>query len=165
MREGQLMATDLQTPHSDEVLVLTRLLQAPPSLVFQVWTMPEHLVQCFGPSDFTLPVCEVDFRVGGSYRFCMLSPTGSKHWAWGEYLEINEPHRLVFTWNRETGDVVDGSESLVTVTLEERGDKTLLTLTHVRLRAAKDRSDHRQGWSECLDRIAEYSAARAASIR
>ncbi|MBA2379414.1 MAG: SRPBCC domain-containing protein [Blastocatellia bacterium] len=51
---------------------------------------PDQLV---GPNEFTLPFCEVDFRVGGAYRFCMLAPDGSEHWVTGEYRTIAKPNR------------------------------------------------------------------------
>lgn len=139
---------------ADDAVVITRLLSAPRELVFRVWSQPEHLVRWFGPSGFCLPTCEVDFRVGGSYRFCMRSPEGRDHWVSGVYREIVEPELIVFTWNRRPGDVEDITESLVRITLEERDGKTLLTMRHEGLRSAKDRVDHRGGWSEALDRLA-----------
>ena len=82
------------------VLAFTRVLNAPRQLVFRIWTQPAHLVRWWGPNDFTLPACEVDFRVGGKYKFCMRAPDGSDHWVWGRYQEIVEPERLVFSWHR-----------------------------------------------------------------
>ena len=147
------------TPTTDDVVVITRLLRAPQALAFQVWTSPEHLVRWFGPTGYDLVACELDFRVGGTYRFCMRSPEGRDHWVSGVYREIVEPERLAFTWNRRVGDVEDISESLVTVTFEPQNDKTLLTLRHEGLRSAKDRVDHRGGWSEALQRLVELVEA------
>src|SRR5690348_11911501 len=103
------------SPPQDRVLVLTRVFDAPPSLVFQAFAKPEHLVRWWGPKDFTLPVCEQDFRVGGTYRFCMRAPDGTDHWVWGEYLEITEPTKLVFSWHREDAHGKPFNESVVTV--------------------------------------------------
>ena len=86
---------------SDRALVKTRIFDAPREIVFEAWTRAEHLVNWWGPNDFTLPFCEIDFREGGSYRFCMRSPEGEDYWVWGEYREIDEPGRIVMTWNRE----------------------------------------------------------------
>jgi uncharacterized protein YndB with AHSA1/START domain len=72
-------------PEEARVLTLSRLLDAPRSLVFQVWTQPQHLIRWWGPNNFTLPACEVDYCVGGKYKFCMRAPDGSDHWVWGRF--------------------------------------------------------------------------------
>src|SRR5205809_662027 len=59
---------------ADRAMVLTRLFDAPVGLVFQAWSSPKALAQWWGPKDFTLPECEVDFRVGGAYRMSMQGP-------------------------------------------------------------------------------------------
>ena len=151
--------TDLSRPSADDVVVITRLLSAPQALVFEAWTRPEHLVRWFGPTGFELAACEVDFRVGGAYRFCMRSPEGRDHWVSGIYRQIVPPERFSFTWNRRPGDVEDITESIVTITLEPQDGKTLLTLRHEALRSAKDRVDHRGGWSEALQRLVELVEA------
>ena len=144
---------------TDDAVVITRLLNAARELVFQAWSEREHLVRWFGPTDFCLPECEVDFRPGGAYRFCMRSPEGRDHWVSGVYREIVKPERIVFTWNRRPGDVEDITESLVTVTFEDRDGKTLLTMRHEGLRSAKDRVDHRGGWGEAIQRLAAHVEA------
>lgn len=149
-------------PNEDRVLVLTRLFDAPRPLVFQAWTEPQHLVRWWGPSNFTLPVCEQDFRIGGAYRYCMRAPGGTDHWVWGEYREIVEPERLVFTWEREDeAGLRAGLRNLVTVTLAAQGRKTHLTLHHATFQTRADRDDHRGGWTECLERLAQHVAPPA----
>ncbi len=140
------------------MLVLTREFAAPRELVFQAWTRPEHVARWWGPHGFTLPVCTQDFRVGGSYRFCMRSPAGTDHWVWGEYREIVEPERLVFTWEREDEDGLRCLLSnVVTVTLAETAEgKTRLTLHHATFQTMADRDDHRGGWTESLERLAAF---------
>lgn len=151
------MAADIEiaTP-TDSVLVLSRTLDAPRVLVFKVWTNPEFLTRWWGPSDFTLPFCETDFRVGGAYRFCMRSPAGEDHWVWGVYREIVEPKLIVFTWDREDIDGRQRRNSLVTVTFAETEGKTLLTLRHSDFATKWDRDDHQGGWTQCLERLAEF---------
>lgn len=146
------------SPPARRVLVLTRLLDAPRSLVFSVWTRPEHLARWWGPKDFTLPFCEADFRVGGAYRFCMRSPAGTDHWVSGVYREIVEPERIVFTWEREDAEGQGGSGSVVTVTFADRDGRTELTLRQAVFKSAKARDEHQGGWTECLERLAEYVA-------
>jgi uncharacterized protein YndB with AHSA1/START domain len=139
------------------VLVITRVFDAPPGLVFSAWTKPEHLVRWWGPKDFTLPFCETDFRPGGAYRFCMRSPDGVDYWVQGIYREIVEPERIVFTWDRAETEGYPGRGTLVTVTFAEHGDgQTKLTLRQAIFESTDDRDAHQHGWSECLDRLGHY---------
>lgn len=142
---------------ADRVLIITRTIAAPRELVFKVWTQPEHLVRWWGPKDFTLPVCEQDFRTGGKYRFCMLAPDGFECWVSGEYKEIIEPERIVFTWIRPPMDDLPERTNLVTVTFEACGDKTNLTLHHAIFMTTGDRDGHNVGWSQCMDRLVSYA--------
>jgi len=139
-------------PHE---LRLTRLLDAPRPLVFQAWSEPRHLVRWWGPHNFTLPFCLVDFREGGAYKFCMRAPDGTDHWVWGVYREIVEPSRLVFSWNRTPASepVNPWAVTLVSVTFAEEGTLTRLTLLQARFQNEEDCVDHRGGWTECLDRL------------
>jgi len=137
-------------------LVITRILDAPRALVFKVWTQPEHVVRWWGPKGFTLPSYKADFRSGGAYRYLMRSPEGTEHRLVGTFREIFEPERLVFpfAWEDEEGKL--GPETLVTVTLEEQGAKTKLTLHQAVFESVTARDSHNQGWSETLDRLAAY---------
>jgi len=141
---------------ADRVLLIERVFDAPPSLVFAVWSKPEHLVNWWGPKDFTLPHCITDFRVGGEYRFCMRAPDGIDHWVWGKYIEIVEPDRIVFTWEREDENGHAKQSTIVTVTFENADGKTRFRLHHAVFGTTFDRDDHRHGWGECLDRLAAY---------
>jgi uncharacterized protein YndB with AHSA1/START domain len=144
---------------TEQTLVLTRLLDAPRRLVFDVWTRPEHLARWWGPHNFSLPTCEVDFRVGGGYRFCMRAPDGTDHWVRGEYREIVDPERLVFTWVRDDEEGLRfHSTNLVTVIFAEHGAQTKLTLHHANFQTTADRDDHGGGWNQCLDRLAELTS-------
>lgn len=140
-------------PTDQRTLVITRTFNAPARLVFTAWTRPEHLVHWFGPTDFTLPTCEQDFRVGGRYRFCMHAPDGSDHWVWGEYREIRAYDRLVFTWEREDASGAPWVDTVVTLTFEEVEGRTRFTLHQALFATRSDRDEHNGGWSECLDRL------------
>lgn len=76
---------------------VTRVFDAPRDLVFAAWSKPEHLQQWWGPTDWTLPVCKVDFRVGGEWLYCMHSPDGIEAWGKAVYREISAPERIVYT--------------------------------------------------------------------
>jgi uncharacterized protein YndB with AHSA1/START domain len=139
-------------------LVVTRLLDAPRSLVFKVWTQPEHLARWWGPKDFTLLSCETDVRPGGTWVRCMRAPAGTKHIKRGIYREIVEPERLVFTYVDEDAEGRLGPETLVSVTFEEQGGKTKLTLRQSGFESIGSRDAHEGGWVSCLERFAEYLA-------
>ena len=144
---------------SDRELVITRIFDAPREVVFDAWTKAEYLARWFGPSDFTLPFCEIDFRVGGSYRACMRSPQGEDHWVWGEYKEITEPERLVFTWNREDTDGNIWSSTIVELNFVDRDGKTEFTLRQGMFETTPFCEEHSFGWNQCLDRLGEFVAS------
>jgi len=140
----------------DRELVINRNFDAPREVVFSAWTRAEHLGRWFGPKDFTLPSCEIDFREGGSYRFCMRSPEGEDHWVWGEYREIVEPERIVFTWNREATDGKIWSTTVVTLSFIERHGITEFTLSQSLFETTAYRDEHGYGWGQALDRLGEF---------
>lgn len=115
------------TTPSDEEVRMTRLFDAPPDLVFEVMTQPEHIRQWWGclGDGYSVPVCEVDLRVGGKWKFVNRHPQGEATF-YGEYLEIDRPHRVVFT--EIFADFPD-TPSTVTSELVAEGDKTRLVAT------------------------------------
>lgn len=147
---------DIAPDIEQRTLVLTRTINAPAHLVFAAWCHPQHLVRWWGPKDFTLPLWEQDLRVGGKYRFCMRAPDGSDHWVRGEYLQIIEPVRLVFTWLREDEEGDIWCDNVVAIELEERAGRTILTLNQTAFATVAHCDEHRSGWTECLDRLAQF---------
>lgn len=108
---------------SDREIVITRMFDAPPSLVFETMTKPEHVLRWWGPRTMKMTVCEIDLRVGGKYTYVHCTPDGQEFRFIGEYREIDPPHRLVAT---ETFDEpkFGSPTSLNTVTLEDVGGRT-----------------------------------------
>ena len=139
-------------------LSLTRVVGAPRALVFGVWTDPAHLARWWGPQGFVTTELSADLRVGGAYRACMRSPTGTFHCRRGTYREIEAPERLVFTyaWEDEHGAL--GPETIVTVTFTELGAKTRISLHQAVFESTGARDSHRAGWTSCLERLADYVA-------
>lgn len=138
----------------DEIsLEIVRMFNAPPALVFRVWSSAEHLVRWWGPKDFTVPTFKTDFREGGAWRACIRSPEGTDHGCSGTYREIVAPERIVFTFRWEQEDALD---TLVAVTFEDVGGRTRLTFRQTPFRTVADRDSHVGGWSECLDRLATH---------
>jgi uncharacterized protein YndB with AHSA1/START domain len=152
---------------SERELVVTRTFGARRELVWKAWTEPEYLMRWWGPKNFTSPVCQVDFRVGGVYLFCMRSPEGQDFWSTGVYREIIEPERIAYTHSfaDEKGNPVPAShyqmpgdwpaETLTTVIFEEDQGKTKLTLRHTGIPSGVMSEMARAGWNESLDKLAE----------
>jgi uncharacterized protein YndB with AHSA1/START domain len=117
----------VSTP-SDQEIVQTRLFDAPPQLVFDAMTKPEHVRRWWGALDdkHSVSVCEIDLRVGGSWRFVGSGPKGDFPAFYGVYREIARPERLVYT---EIFEPYPDNGSLVTQTYVEEGGKTRLTVT------------------------------------
>ena len=90
--------TDAAAIPAERELTITRVLDAPRSLVFKVWTQPEHMVRWLGPKGFTAPSCKLEVRPGGAWRACIRSAEGVDHWMRGVYREVAPPERLVFTF-------------------------------------------------------------------
>jgi uncharacterized protein YndB with AHSA1/START domain len=115
------------TTPSDREIVLTRLFDAPRRLVFDAMTKPEHVRRWWGQlgEGYSVPVCEIDFRPGGAWRFVNRHPKGEAAFH-GVYREIAAPERVVFT---EIYEPFPDVESIVTSILTEEGGKTRLTAT------------------------------------
>ena len=113
------------TTPSDRVIVMTREFNAPRKLVFEAWTQPEHVRHWFGPRGVTLPVCEIDLRVGGAWRYSWRKDDGSEMTMTGTVQEVKAPERLVTTerWGPEW------PETRNTLVLTEAGGRTTMTLT------------------------------------
>ena len=135
-------------------LVVERVFDAPRGLVFKAWSEPKHMMHWFAPKGFTVPACEMDFRVGGRYRLCMRSPHGRDHWVHGEYREIVAPERIVWTGTLED----DGNETLTTVTFDDHDGKTKLTVHQTYSFESDSTRGAPQGWAETLERLADYVA-------
>ena len=78
-----------------ERMVVTRVFDAPRELVWKAWTDPKYVMQWWGPKGFTAPFCEMDFRVGGKFLYCMRAPDGQEYWNGGEYHEIVLHEKIV----------------------------------------------------------------------
>jgi uncharacterized protein YndB with AHSA1/START domain len=139
-------------------LVLTRTIDAPPEIVFEVWSKPEHLAQWWGPSGFSLPSCDLDFRPGGTFRYQMRSASGDE-WLRGVFREIVAPRRIVFTFAWGDAERATHPETLVEVTFESHVGKTKLTLRHSGFDTESATRGHEGGWSQSLDRLVAYAAS------
>jgi len=146
------------TTPTDREIVMTRVFDAPRSLVWDALTKPELLKRwMLGPPGWTMPVCEIDLKVGGKYRYVWCNADGTEMGMGGALREIASPQRLVVT------EKFDQSwyqgEALVTNALVEQGGKTTLTLTILyESREARDtalKSEMERGVAASYDRLAE----------
>jgi uncharacterized protein YndB with AHSA1/START domain len=152
---------------SSRELVITRVFDAPRALVWKAWTDPEQVMRWWGPKDYTSPFCKIDLSVGGKYLFCMRSPEGIDYWSTGVFREIVPMERIVFTdsFSDDQGNVVPAShygmgedfptELEVTVTFEEEGGKTKMTLRHAGMPEGDIMEQTGAGWNESFDKLAE----------
>ena len=117
---------EVTTP-SDQEIRMTRLFNAPRHLVFEAMTRPEHVKLWWGRlgDGYSVPVCEIDLRVGGAWRFVNRHPKGEAAFH-GEYLEIAPPGRLVFT---EIFEQFPDTVSVVTTEFTDEHGKTRMTAT------------------------------------
>ena len=115
------------TPTSDREIHFSRLFDAPPAIVFEAMTRPEHVRRWWGclGEGYSVPVCDIDLRVGGAWRFVNRHPHGEAAFH-GEYLEIAPPSRLVFT---EMFEEFPDSVSVVTTDLVNEAGKTRMSAT------------------------------------
>ena len=129
------------TTPSDREIVLTRLFDAPRRLVFDAMSKPEHVRRWWGQlgEGYSVPVCEIDFRPGGAWRFVNRHPKGEAAFH-GVYREIAPPERVVFT---EIFELFPDVESVITSVLTEEGSKTRLNPARPPLGLASARNEAR----------------------
>lgn len=140
---------------ADDELLITRIFNAPASLVFALWSEPEHFKRWMGPEEFDCPVAEMDFRVGGAYRGMIRSQAQGENWFGGVYREIEPNQRLVFTFAWDEGPSRE-LETLVTITFAERGGKTVQTFHQAPFLSVERRDSHVGGWTSAFEKAAAY---------
>jgi uncharacterized protein YndB with AHSA1/START domain len=120
------LGTTAFTTPSDVEAVLSRVFDAPARLVFAAYTEPEHVRKwLFGPPGWTMPVCEIDLRPGGHWRFGWRNENGDTMEMTGVYQEIEPPSRVVNTENWDG----DYPETVNTLTFDEVDGRTTMTTT------------------------------------
>jgi uncharacterized protein YndB with AHSA1/START domain len=146
-----------QERNADQELLIVRTFDAPPAVVFALWSNAEHMKRWMGPKNFTCPEATIDFRVGGDYRAMVKSTQHGENWFGGVYREIVPNKRLVFTFAWENEGPSAGFETLVTITFEERDGKTIQTFHQAPFRNKERRDSHVGGWSEVFEKQAAYA--------
>ncbi len=147
-------------------VVIERTFDAPVRLIWQMWVSAQHFQAWYGPTGASIPVAEMDVRVGGRRLICMAmdTPNGPMQmWFTGEYLEIDEYVRLVYTesMSDENGNVLDPADmgmpgpavTQITVELTDLGERTAMTMTHAGVAAD---SPGAAGWNMAIEKLSGY---------
>ena len=144
-------------PMGDTALMIRRTFQADIQTVWKALTDPNAWMHWFGAKMAKANHTEADLRVGGKWAIEMTGlESGESHNVKGEFVEVDEPNRVSFTWAwYSTPDRV----SLVTYALTDHGDSTTLTLTHERFADLEARDGHNRGWTASLENLEAYLSA------
>jgi uncharacterized protein YndB with AHSA1/START domain len=131
----------------EAVVIVRRVVPVPRDRVFAAWLDPVSLSTFMRPGPVTSATAEVDPRIGGRFRIVMHHPTGeAEHY--GEYLVIDRPAKLEFTW---ISAATDHQPSIVTVDFLDRNGSTEIVLTHRRFPPSQS-EPHRKGWGDIVQK-------------
>jgi uncharacterized protein YndB with AHSA1/START domain len=159
---------------SQDAVVIERSFDAPVDLIWQMWTDPEHFKAWYGPAGAAIPVAKMDVRVGGTRLVCMevqASAGPMQMWFTGEYREVVECERLVYTESMcdKNGNVSSPSDmgmppghpmtTEVRVELEDLTGSTKMVMTHIGI---PDDSPGAVGWAMAFDKLVAYVATLGA---
>lgn len=136
-----------------DAIELRRYYPAPVALMWRLWTDPAHFARWWGPVGMRCTRCEIDLKPGGAWLTTITGADGSTHTVAGRYHEIDEPHRLAYSWQWQN-DSGPGHESRVTVTFEPSGEGCVVHVLHQNLGEGQPDS-HLEGWTGCLTSLAE----------
>lgn len=162
------MSTLKVEAHGDRQIVITRDFNAPRRLVFDAFSQPELVRQwMLGPPGWSMPICEIDFRVGGRYRYVWRNESGTEMGMGGIYREIAAPERIVAT--EKFDQAWYPGEAVGTVVLTERGGKTMLTQTILyESREAREMviaSPMEHGLAASYDRLEKLAASSPSAMK
>lgn len=148
----------------DREMVMKREFIAPRELVFEAHSDCKHLKQWFGPREFPIDYCDLDFRAGGTWHFCMKGPNGEEAWTLRTFEDIERPIRIS---HRDAFSDPDRNEhppvAYETISFEDRGERTLLSI-HTRYETPEERDQViemgvEQGVADTFEQLDELLAA------
>jgi uncharacterized protein YndB with AHSA1/START domain len=146
-------------PLPEREAVVTRVFDAPARLLFLSYSKCEHIKRWFGPVGYPVTLCEMDFRVGGRFRFAMTGPDGKLNTPFGgTYHEIIPNKKIVF----DNGFEGSSERMIMTVTFDEKDGRTTMT-THFEFATIAMRKSHveagiEEGTNSALDQLSELAA-------
>ena len=141
---------------------------ATPEAAFAAWTKPASLEQWFGPPGYRARVLTHHLKVGGTWRFQMISEAGDTYHHFGTYTEITPPHRLAFTWASE--EQVEGwrdqsgNPTQVTITFTPQNPGVKVTVTHQNLQTKAAQTALTHGWGKGLHDLATYLTRESTNV-
>jgi uncharacterized glyoxalase superfamily protein PhnB/uncharacterized protein YndB with AHSA1/START domain len=158
-RMKEAIATDVFSGKTDDrEIIINRLLDAPRELVFEVWTNPKHLVNWWGCKNFSSTFQQIEIKPGGKWHFVMNGPDGTSFANFVLFTEVVKPERLAYL---HAASETEEPNFKVTVTFEERGQKTWLTMRSIYATTAE--RDHAvseigviKGSNETIDKLELY---------
>ena len=134
------------------MLSVSQWVKGSPAQCFEAWTNSQSLLAWWGPTGIRCVHAQVDARVGGRYRIGNAMPDGTILWIEGEYLLVEKPHKLVFTWTTSADSAVEQ----VSVCFEACDGGTEVIVTHERIPSGQKREQHELGWKGCLSGLSRY---------
>lgn len=144
----------MAAPAGPFVLVLSTGLSAPRQQAYRMLTEPRALAQWWGPAGFTTTRIDSDLRVGGRYRIGMQPPDGPPFYLTGEFIELNAPSSLAYTFRWEDPDP-DDQETIVRLSIDSLGETSRVALWHGHFTTEARLALHQSGWRESLERLRE----------
>jgi glutathione S-transferase len=142
----------------DDELLITRTFDAPPALVFRLWSQAQHMQRWLGPKGFTCTHCEIDFRPGGLWLACIESEQSGPLWMGGEFREIEPDRRIALSFGDRDPTTNTHPSTEVVVTFTDRGGgQTLQTFHQTGFSTAAARDSHIVGWTSAFGKAEAYA--------
>ena len=140
-------------------LIIKRQYDVAPARLFELLTTPDHLEKWFSP-DESIPVRVLahDFRVGGDYRLRYTMPGDIEIEVHGEFIQIDEPDLITFSWVWQEPDIHSEIHTIVTWRLLEKNEQTELTVIHDQMPSQEFHDRHQNGWTGTLGRLEKLVA-------
>jgi uncharacterized protein YndB with AHSA1/START domain len=142
----------MNAPAGGLVLELQLVVDSPQERVFTALTESAEVATWWGPLGYSMAEIDLDLRVGGRYRFTMQPPSGDPFHIAGEFLEIEPPRRLVYTFSYEEPDP-DDRQTVVALSVEEVGHASAVSLAQRGFATEARLELHRSGWTDSLEKL------------
>ena len=146
----------MKTAGEKTSLEIKRVIRAPRDRVYKAWTDPAQLREWWGPESVRTTNLIGDVRVGGKYRWELVTSEGEEMVVFGEYRELVPGKKIVFTWKWDDDEAWEARNSIVTVEFSDSDGGTEVRLVHEQLPSEESRDRHNEGWNSVLDRMEKF---------
>ena len=136
--------------NQEKVLEIVELFDTTPARLFKAWTNEKDLSAWYGPEGFDVTYCKLDVKPGGKWRTCITSQDGKEYWMEGQYIEIDAPRKLVFTFGDGSENKIPGQETIVTIKFSQSGKQTKMHFHQALFPTKASKDSHYGGWSSAL---------------